>query len=1002
MENIKKTILSPFRPKSSLSPEELSAREKRRGNFWFYLIIFLLPAAVLELVYITFKVFPFGDDSLLVLDLNAQYIYYYEAFRDAVLGDGSLLYNWSRSLGGEFLGILAYYTASPFMVIYLLFPKEYITEALLTTALLKTACASLSFGYFLNVTRGGQKVKIVIYCCMYSLMTYFVMHQMNPMWLDAVIALPLIMLGVDRLVREGKYVLYTVALTYAFLSNFYIGYMVAIFTACYFFYSFFTNEKFGQKNLVRNLARRGLTFAAFSILSALMACIILIPVYFSLSLGKLEFSNPSYELKQKFKLIEFLPKLLFGAYDTCRPEGLPTLFTGTLTLLSVPLFYVNKNISVRKKIMSTVICAVLFLSMNMSTVDLFWHGMQNPNWLNYRYSFLLCAFLLIMSYEAFSNVRGGYSPGAVGASMLGCLAIIFFVDAQEYEWLDTRITVWGSIALVVIYFCFLAFDAYRGGKNNRITMALLLSVVCAELYLNAFTNICLIDADVVFSSRVSYRSFVDPYYEAAEWIRGYDDGFYRTEKTHTRCVNDNMALGLYGLSHSSSTLNADAIAYLKSLGYSTGAHWTRYVSPILATDSILGVKYVIQDTETNYGLDRVGTVGELYIYENSHALPIAFPVSDGYTAYDTDMPSENPFELQNRMLSAMIGSREVIEFYRPIGEENVEIVYENVDTKKYGEGYTKYFIENSGSNSHIEFLIDGYEDMPVYAAFPSNYPRKVNIWINHEWYNTYLTSTSDDGIIPLGKYGSDERVSLIMTILGADNDGSGEVFLRDKLFYCFDEELFEEYFSSVRDSVSGFEKLRETKLVMTVTAGANQELYTSIPYERGWIATVDGTETEVYRTDNGLVGIDLPEGTHKIELRFMPDYFVYACIISGSALLLFVLIIVTQYIFKKKGIRFSGVKEYFESTDDDDDDNSPKSSSEDIEEGSGNTVFLIGEIMRSDNGDRDSKELFDDVFGSSHTLPAAEDGEASAKESNEEDGEKENAPDPGEDESPEM
>ena len=166
MEKIKSFFTTTFRRKSKLTEEAIAIKEKNLENFWFYLVLFLLPTVVLELVYITFKVFPFGNDSLLVLDLNAQYIYYYEAFRDAILGDGSLMYNWSRALGGEFFGIFAYYTASPFMFVYLLFPKEYITEALLTTALLKTACASLTFGYFLNGTRGGQKAKIVIFSTM--------------------------------------------------------------------------------------------------------------------------------------------------------------------------------------------------------------------------------------------------------------------------------------------------------------------------------------------------------------------------------------------------------------------------------------------------------------------------------------------------------------------------------------------------------------------------------------------------------------------------------------------------------------------------------------------------------------------------------------------------------------------------------------------------------------------------------------------------------------------
>ncbi|MBQ1955352.1 MAG: YfhO family protein [Clostridia bacterium] len=964
MEKIKSFFSTTFRRKSKLTEEALAIKEKNLENFWFYLVLFLLPTVVLELVYITFKVFPFGNDSLLVLDLNAQYIYYYEAFRDAILGDGSLMYNWSRALGGEFFGIFAYYTASPFMFVYLLFPKEYITEALLTTALLKTACASLTFGYFLNVTRGGQKAKIVIFSTMYALMSYFVMHQMNPMWLDAIIFLPLVMLGVDKLIREGKYVLYTIALTLTFISNFYIGFMVAIFTALYFFYSFFTNEKLELKSGVPEFFKKGLLFAAFSILSALIAAIVLIPTYFSLSLGKLDFSEPSFELTQKIDLVELLPKLLFGAYDTCRPEGLPTLFCGTLSLLTLPLFYVNKNIRVHKKIMATIICVILLLSMNMSTVDLFWHGLQAPNWLNYRYSFLFCAFLLIMGYEAFSKVENGYTPGSVGISLLGCLAVIFYVDTMELEWLDTRITVWGSIALVVIYFAFLAFDAYRKGKANRICMALMLGFVCAELYLNAFTNICLIDADVVFSSRVSYREVIDPYYAAAEWIRDRDDGFYRTEKTYTRCVNDNLALGTYGISHSSSTLNADAIAYIKKLGYSTGAHWTRYVSPILGTDSILGIKYIIQDTETNYGLRQIGTVGDLYVFENTHAMPICFPVSENHDDNALDAADyDNPFDYQNQLLSAMAGSDKVIEFYRPISHENVAVVFENVSEKAYGEGYTKYYMEDPSKNSHIEFIVSGCENMPLYAAFPSNYPRKVNIWINHEWYNTYLSSSSDDGIIPLGSYASDDQVSLIMSILGKDNDGTEEVFLKKKLFYVFDEELFEEYFSPIRNSVTNFEKVSDTKLTFTVEAVGGQELYTSIPYERGWIATVDGKEIETYRSENGMLGLELTAGTHDIVLRFCPDYFVLAAIISGSALVLFILIIVTHKILKKKGIKFSGIKNYLEIEDDRDDINFE--AKEDIEDGSGNTVAIIGKMMETAPDSADPKAVYDEIFGSS-------------------------------------
>lgn len=67
----------------------------------FLLWAFLLPMGILLLLYVSLKVYPFGDGSVLVLDLNGQYVYFFEELRSKILSGGSLLYSWSRSLGGR-------------------------------------------------------------------------------------------------------------------------------------------------------------------------------------------------------------------------------------------------------------------------------------------------------------------------------------------------------------------------------------------------------------------------------------------------------------------------------------------------------------------------------------------------------------------------------------------------------------------------------------------------------------------------------------------------------------------------------------------------------------------------------------------------------------------------------------------------------------------------------------------------------------------------------------
>ena len=107
-----------------------------------YWLSFLLPVVILFGAYIVFQVWPFG--SVLSLDLNAQYVYYYDYMYDVFAGDESIWYSWSRNLSGEFMGIIGYYLASPFNLLVWIFPREWITEGLMTMMLAKAGAAGLT------------------------------------------------------------------------------------------------------------------------------------------------------------------------------------------------------------------------------------------------------------------------------------------------------------------------------------------------------------------------------------------------------------------------------------------------------------------------------------------------------------------------------------------------------------------------------------------------------------------------------------------------------------------------------------------------------------------------------------------------------------------------------------------------------------------------------------------------------------------------------------------
>ena len=274
----------------SLEPQKFKNKIFSFLSSNYLLFCFFIPVVFMLALYVlAVRLHPFGDGSVLVLDMNGQYVYYFEAFREAVFGDGSLVYNFSRALGGEFLGIYFYYLASPLSFIVLLFPKEMILDALITMVIIKTGLSGLTFGFYLHKrTEIKNKLSIVLFSALYALCSYAIVYQSNTMWIDAMIWLPIITFAIEELVRKKRFLLYVVSLTVTIVSNFYIGYMVCIYSAMYFVY-YCLSHKYDDLNPTgedKHLLKSFLRFSLYSVLSAAICAFVLVAAYYSLSFGK--------------------------------------------------------------------------------------------------------------------------------------------------------------------------------------------------------------------------------------------------------------------------------------------------------------------------------------------------------------------------------------------------------------------------------------------------------------------------------------------------------------------------------------------------------------------------------------------------------------------------------------------------------------------------------------------------------------------------------------------
>lgn len=185
------------------------------------------------LVYL--KVYPFGDGTYIPVDAFPQYSSYLSYFKEIFFEGNSIFYSLGKSIGGEMYGLFAYYLASPFNLITLFFSKDKIALAFDIILIIKTSATSLSFFYFLN-KKSRIKISNLIFALAYSLSAYSITYGFNIMWLDALILLPLVITGIDRLISEDKIMLYIISLSITLITNYYMGFMVCVFALMYFVY----------------------------------------------------------------------------------------------------------------------------------------------------------------------------------------------------------------------------------------------------------------------------------------------------------------------------------------------------------------------------------------------------------------------------------------------------------------------------------------------------------------------------------------------------------------------------------------------------------------------------------------------------------------------------------------------------------------------------------------------------------------------------------------------
>lgn len=423
-----------------------------------YIILGIFMSSVILLI--TFALsgyYPLGSSSILKVDLYHQYAPFHEELRYKLLNGESFFYSWEGGLGKEFLSQLAYYTCSPFSLLILLFPVKYLSEAILLFVFLKITLASFTFGYFLKNTFERNTPLIAIFSIMYTFMSFVTSYYWNIMWLDAIYTLPLIMLGIERLVREGSYKTYLFSLILCIFSNFYIAFLVCVFSVFAFLIRVFSEYSLKDEDDRKVIFNRFIKFAILSLLAGGTTMILAVPTIVAL----LRTETASTTMTN-FEIYDNVYQIITAHFSGVEPvvlarnEDLPNVYSGVLTMVLLPLYFFNKNISIKEKLMYTILLLFMLSASIFKQLDFIIHGNHFPANLPHRYTFIYSFFILYLAYKGLMNIKTVnikfmYICSAIYIAIISFTELILVDKLSEISRVLSVKDIITNIILIIIY-----------------------------------------------------------------------------------------------------------------------------------------------------------------------------------------------------------------------------------------------------------------------------------------------------------------------------------------------------------------------------------------------------------------------------------------------------------------------------------------------------------------------------------------------------------------------
>lgn len=835
-----------------------------------YILAFCIPLLILIMAYFCLGFLYSDGKTIFVSDMDGQYKALFVFYKEHFLST----YSFSNGIGGSIFGTFAYYLMSPLNLLSFLFSNENMYIAILLIITIKL-CLSGLFMYVYLYHRYKKKKWLLLFSTSYVFIGYNIAYIFHIMWLDSVMLLPLIILGIEFIIKKKSSILYTVSLIIAIFCNYYIGYMICIFSVLYFIYRLFL--EFNWKTNKKEIIDRCKLFFIVSLLSGLSLSFLLFPTINEFKyMPKSDINIFKREpLRLEMNPLLFLSKWFIGSHNDHNILSYYNfhIYIGILMFILVILYFLNPKITKREKCLSFIIIVIFLVSMFVNYIDYIWHGFNLPICFYGRYTFMFSFFLLTLATESFIHIDGNVKEHYFIVSLLfPIIGILVFLG--NFDFIKNYL-IYVSVFLSFLYLVFL-YQIFYKKQSISLAYPLLFLLVCSELGMNLFFSIHDYKFRTISETREDYLN-TNKYIQK---IKSKDlDPFYRMEKGYSYSAIDPIYFNYNGIGTFLSTVEKKQLVFLGNMGYNVHDNVIEYQKTQPVSDSLLGIKYFFEkqtELAPYKKIDEfeISTVGYQYhnffkskvtVYENEYALPLGILTQKDISKCKLRIKDHDRLDYQNQIVSCLVGKNTSIYEKIPLEKKSdQEYLLKNTDNK------TIYLYPNIRS----DYLSDS---------------EKVDLSINHINLGTYSNNA-----FAIQEFSNHAKIGSYLKIQIKNHKENKNIY--KPYAYYYNHDAFKDTFTNLKEhslKISNY-KNGYIKGTFSVTRD-NHYLFTTIPARDGWNVYIDGKKVNYDTVFDIFIGLDVNEGDHMIEFKYKVPYLKVGVLIS---LLSFTSLVL--YIRKKK------------------------------------------------------------------------------------------------------